>query len=96
MALRTSINTRLYSYVQLLLSENGKTQVDIAKSIGCTPVSVNQVLTGRCKASNVEAGIASFFGYTRFEDLVESSEVFHDWFSSRFLGTQPNRRRKDA
>lgn len=96
MALRKSINTRLYSYVQLLLAENGQTQADIAASIGCSPVSVNQVLTGRVKAANVEAGIAAFLGYPRFEDLVESSDVFHDWFSSRFLGTEPNGRRKDA
>ena len=96
MALRKSINTRLYSYVQLLLAEKGLTQADIAITIGCSPASVNQVLTGRIRAANVEQGIASVLGYPRFEDLVESSEVFHDWFAGRFLKTEPNRRRLDA
>lgn len=90
-ATRKRCNTRLYSYVQLLLSDRRMSQKTLADLCGCSLSAVNQVLTGRKHYAIVESCIARNLGYGNFQQLQESADVFHDWFASRFLGTRPGR-----
>ena len=93
---RKRCNTRLYSYIQLLLSERGMPQKELAERCHCSLAAVNKVLTGRKHYVNVEAAIARNLGYDNFQQLQESADVFHDWFASRFLESRPKGVKEDT
>lgn len=44
--------------IKAALAKAGKTQVAIARGLGVHPVTVNQVIKGRCRSARIAAAIA--------------------------------------
>lgn len=57
-------------YIKYRLKCMGTTGADIALEVGCTPVSVSNVLSGKSHSQRIERAVASRLGYKSWNDMV--------------------------
>ena len=57
-------------YIKYLLKRSGTSSADIALEVGCTPVSVSNVLSGKSHSQRIERAVASRLGYKSWNDMV--------------------------
>ena len=58
-------------YIKYLLKRSGTSSADIAFEIGCTPVSVSNVLSGKSHSQRIERAVATKLGYSSWNDMVQ-------------------------
>ncbi len=59
-------------YIKYRLKCAGTTGADIAYEVGCTPVSVSNVLSGKSHSQRIERAVAQRLGYSSWNDMVQS------------------------
>ena len=59
-------------YIKYRLKCAGTTGADIAYEVGCTPVSVSNVLSGKSHSQRIERTVAQRLGYSSWNDMVQS------------------------
>ena len=57
-------------YIKYRLKCMGTSSADIALEVGCTPVSVSNVLSGKSHSQRIERAVASRLGYKSWNDMV--------------------------
>ena len=58
-------------YIKYRLKCAGTTGADIAYEVGCTPVSVSNVLSGKSHSQRIERAVAQRLGYSSWNDMVQ-------------------------
>ena len=58
-------------YIKYRLKCVGATGADIAFELGCTPVSVSDVLSGKSHSRRIERAVAARLGYRSWNDMVQ-------------------------
>lgn len=58
-------------YIKYRLKREGFSSADIAFEIGCTPVSVSNVLSGKSHSRRIESVVASKLGYPSWNAMVQ-------------------------
>ena len=58
-------------YIKYRLKCAGTTGADIAYEVGCTPVSVSNVLSGKSHSQRIERAVAQRLGYPSWNDMVQ-------------------------
>ena len=58
-------------YIKYLLKRSGISSADIAFDVGCTPVSVSNVLSGKSHSQRIERAVATKLGYSSWNDMVQ-------------------------
>ena len=58
-------------YIKYRLKCIGVSGTDIASEIGCTPVSVSDVLSGKSHSQRIEHIVASKLGYPSWNEMVQ-------------------------
>lgn len=58
-------------YIKYRLKCVGVTGADIALELGCTPVSVSNVLSGKSHSQRIERAVASKLGYPSWNEMVQ-------------------------
>ena len=58
-------------YIKYLLKRSGTSSADIAFDVGCTPVSVSNVLSGKSHSQRIERAVAKKLGYSSWNDMVQ-------------------------
>ena len=59
-------------YIKYRLKCAGTTGADIAYEVGCTPVSVSNVLSGKSHSQRIERAVAAKLGYPSWNDMVQT------------------------
>lgn len=59
-------------YIKYRLKCAGTTGADIAYEVGCTPVSVSNVLSGKSHSQRIERAVAQRLGYSSWNDMVQT------------------------
>lgn len=57
-------------YIKYRLKCAGTSSADIAFEVGCTPVSVCNVLSGKSHSQRIERAVAARLGYPSWNDMV--------------------------
>lgn len=57
-------------YIKYKLKCAGTSSADIAFEVGCTPVSVCNVLSGKSHSQRIERAVAARLGYPSWNDMV--------------------------
>ena len=57
-------------YIKYRLKCAGTSSADIAFEVGCTPVSVSNVLSGKSHSQRIERAVAARLGYPSWNDMV--------------------------
>lgn len=57
-------------YIKYRLKCVGTSSADIALEVGCTPVSVSNVLSGKSHSQRIERAVAARLGYPSWNDMV--------------------------
>lgn len=57
-------------YIKYKLKCAGTSSADIAFEVGCTPVSVSNVLSGKSHSQRIERAVAARLGYPSWNDMV--------------------------
>ncbi len=57
-------------YIKYRLKCAGTSSADIALEVGCTPVSVSNVLSGKSHSQRIERAVAARLGYPSWNDMV--------------------------
>ena len=57
-------------YIKYRLKCAGTSSADIAFEVGCTPVSVSNVLSGKSHSQRIERAVAAKLGYPSWNDMV--------------------------
>ena len=57
-------------YIKYRLTCAGTSSADIALEVGCTPVSVSNVLSGKSHSQRIERAVAARLGYPSWNDMV--------------------------
>lgn len=58
-------------YIKYRLKCMGTSSADIALEVGCTPVSVSNVLSGKSHSQRIERAVATKLGYSSWNDMVQ-------------------------
>ena len=58
-------------YIKYRLKCVGVSGADIALELGCTPVSVSNVLSGKSHSQRIERAVASKLGYPSWNEMVQ-------------------------
>lgn len=87
-----TVNTRLHTYISLLLAEKHISQAELAVKMGTSPQMVNYIISGRRRSATLELKLAQALGYDNFDQIYESAAVFFDWFGSRVFERRPEQR----
>ncbi len=58
-------------YIKYRLKCVGCTSADIAFEVGCTPVSVSNVLSGKSHSQRIERAVASKLGYPSWNEMIQ-------------------------
>lgn len=59
-------------YIKYRLKCAGVSGADIAQELGCTPVSVSNVLSGKSHSQRIECIVAAKLGYSSWNAMVQS------------------------
>lgn len=73
----------VHTYVCLVLRLRRTSQVDLAKSIGCTPQTLRAVLIGERTSRRIQERIAHEVGMPSWERLGKAASDFEASFASR-------------
>lgn len=59
-------------YIKYRLKCAGTSGADIAYEVGCTPVSVSNVLSGKSHSQRIERAVAAKLGYPSWNEMVQT------------------------